>query len=231
VTTFHGSDVVVPWQKLISMVVSRLTTPIFVAESQRHALRLDHGEVIPAAVDAEIFAPRDRFEARRALGWDVQRSYVLFPASRSNRVKRADVFDAAIAIATRQISDLVGMSLDGLAREEVALAMNAADVVLLPSDSEGSPVSVREALACETPVVATPVGDLGEVLAGLPAGGTAPQEPQALAQLVIGAVGVNRTGALRQRALQFARERTAERIADVYRRVVETSEPSVHSHT
>ena len=56
----------------------------------------------------------------------------------------------------------------GIARIEVAGVMNAVDVTVMTSDYEGSPVAVRESLACETPVVSVSVGDVPELLAGLP---------------------------------------------------------------
>ena len=91
--------------------------------------------------------------------------YVLLPGSRANRRKRADLFDEAMAEARKHIPLLRGVTLEGMSRERAALALNAADVVLMTSDREGSPVAVRESLACMTPVVSVDVGDVAEVLA------------------------------------------------------------------
>jgi glycosyltransferase involved in cell wall biosynthesis len=97
--------------------------------------------------------------------------------------------------------------------------LNAVDVTLLTSDSEGSPVVVKESLACATPVVSVPVGDVPRVLAGLPACAVAAREPSALAEAVVRALGADRRPELRERAHQYSRGRIAERVASVYEAV------------
>src|SRR5207247_4469812 len=58
------------------------------------------------------------------------------------------------------------VSFHGHPQQDVVAAMNAADVLLLPSFHEGSPNVVKEAMACNLPVVAAPVGDCAERLRG-----------------------------------------------------------------
>lgn len=48
--------------------------------------------------------------------------------------------------------------------DDLSKYFNAADVLVLPSESEGMPNVVLEAMACGTPVVATPVGGVPELL-------------------------------------------------------------------
>jgi glycosyltransferase involved in cell wall biosynthesis len=216
VTTFHGSDSAqVPWQRRVSWFVARRSTPIFVGAENAKRLGLPHALVLPAGVDAALFRPTDRVSARAALGWKQDRVYVLLPGARSNPIKRADLFDRAVALVRRRLPEVRGVSLEGYSRQDVVRVMNAVDVVLLTSDWEGSSVAVKEALACTTPVVSVPVGDVPEVLAELPGCGVVPRDPRALAEAVLNAVAV-RDEALRRRALDFSYERVAMKILDVY---------------
>jgi glycosyltransferase involved in cell wall biosynthesis len=217
VTTFHGSDICyIRWQRAVSRVVAARTTPIFVSE--RAARRVGHplGTVIGSAVDTFLFAPRDRGEARAALGWPVDGTYVLLPGARANRVKGAPLFDDAVEAARASIPELRTVSLEGYTRSEAALVMNAVNVILMTSLSEGSPVAVKEALASATPVVSVAVGDVPSVLDGLPGCAVVDREPKPLASALILALEAGRPPELRERAEQHARQRVAKRVLDVY---------------
>ena len=80
---------------------------------------------------------------------------MLFPAARADRSKamnkRADIFDAMIERLRPESPGVFAASLDGLPREAVALAMNAADAVVITSMWEGAPVVVKEALGLSYP--------------------------------------------------------------------------------
>jgi teichuronic acid biosynthesis glycosyltransferase TuaC len=60
------------------------------------------------------------------------------------------------------------LELNKYTREEVAVLMTAVDVALMTSFSEGSPQFVKEALACNCPVVSTDVGDVRAVISSIP---------------------------------------------------------------
>jgi teichuronic acid biosynthesis glycosyltransferase TuaC len=221
ITTFHGSDYDGPtWQRTVSRVVARLSTPIVVSSRGRQLLGRPAAAVIPAGVDTDLLEPRNRTEARRQLGWDTSAPYALLPSSRGVRLKRADLFDAAVSLARRAVPELRSASLEHLTRAEVACVMNAVDVTILTSDSEGSPVAVRESLACLTPVVAVPVGDVVDVLRGLPGCAVVPRDPQAIAGAIVAALGVGRPPELRERALQTSRSRIAAEVTAIYENVL-----------
>jgi glycosyltransferase involved in cell wall biosynthesis len=219
VTTFHGSDSnEVAWQRGVSWVVARRSTPIFVAAENARRLGLPDALVLPVGVDTALFQPSDRAGARSALGWEQEPTYVLLPGARSNPTKRADLFDRVVELVGRRLPDVRSVSLEGYSRQDVANVMNAVDVVLLTSDWEGSPVAAKEALACTTPVVSVPAGDVPDLLAGLPGCAIAPRDPRVLADAVLAARTV-RDDALRRRALNFSHERVAAQILEVYDRV------------
>jgi glycosyltransferase involved in cell wall biosynthesis len=218
VTTLHGSDYTgaVPWHAYVSWVVVRRCTPVFVSAEGARRLHCTQGLVIPVGVDTEHFAPCDRAQARDALGWAADHRYVLLPGSRRSPGKRADLFDAVLREARRTAPDLEGVSLEGFSRREATLVMNAIDVTLMTSDREGSPVAIKESLACMTPVVSVPVGDVPELIAQLPGCAIVPREPAELAKAVLAALEAGRHVELRQRAEQFSRGRVAERISVLY---------------
>lgn len=221
VTTFHGSDYGGPaWQRRVSTAVAKRTVPVVVNEEGRERLRAPGARVIPMGVDTERFAPLDRAEARRELGWDDGARYALLAGSRADPVKRADLFDAGVARARTRVPELKGTALEGYDRDRVLLALNAADVTVLTSDHEGSPVAIRESLACETPVVAVPAGDAPSVLLGLPGCSVVEREAGALAGGIEAALVARRNPAWRERALKSSRPAVAEQVRDLYEGLV-----------
>jgi glycosyltransferase involved in cell wall biosynthesis len=217
VTTFHGSDVgYVRWQVPISWIVARATTPIFVSRAHAERLGLPSAPVIPAGVSMTTFEIRQRAEARRRLGWAEDGRYALLPGARASAVKNAPLFDAVIAA----LPGVTGIALEGYSRAQVVDVLNAVDVVLVTSISEGSPVTVKEALACGTPVVTVPVGDVPQVIGGLPGCHVAARDPRALADCVRVAFAAEDREALRRRALRYERATLARKVVDVYQSVL-----------
>jgi teichuronic acid biosynthesis glycosyltransferase TuaC len=220
ITTFHGSDTgYVPWQARVSRIVAARTTPLFVSRAGARALGRPRAAVLPAPVDLDRFVPIARGEARALLGWDPDARYALFPGARTNRRKRPELFDAAVAEARRSVPNLQTAALEHLSRDEVVLALNAADVTVMVSDWEGSPVTVRESLACMTPVVSVDVGDVREVIAGLRTCALTRRDPSELGAAIAEAVTQPRECNLRDRAQETSRPRIAEQLVALYGQV------------
>jgi teichuronic acid biosynthesis glycosyltransferase TuaC len=217
VTTFHGTDAGhVRWKRNVSWFVARTTYPIFVSRRSARLLGLPDASVIPIGIDTDLFALGDRHAARRAMGWHDDGAFVLFPGARSVPVKNAPLFDEVVDVLRTQGVAVTPVVLEGLTREQVATTMCAADVLLMTSISEGSPLAVREALATGTPVVSVDVGDVRDVVEGLDGCSVTSRDPRALARGVRAALGSVDRNALRDRAARYRRADVAERLIHVY---------------
>lgn len=205
VVTLHGSDVDIGWQRVVSRFAARRATAV-ITVSERLTERLGRAaSVIPCGVPIDRFRPGDRAGARARLRLPTDRPVVLFPADPTNRVKGYPLFAAALAATRADGFDPVELTLVDIEPGDVPERMVAADVVVITSRHEGSPMVVKEALACGVPVVAVDVGDVGTMLARLPGCRVVARDPVALAG-AIGAAVTQRPaaeGARRQRVLDL----------------------------
>lgn len=170
IVTFHGTDVRhhlvghlsrrLAWRVDLIAGVSRA---LFEAEDGRPGLPAVPGSaVLPCGPDLRRFEPQPRAEARRQLGLDPEGRYLFFPANPARPEKR---HDRATEVATACGADLLtGGSIEP---ERMPLWLNAANAVLVTSDYEGFGMAAVEALACEVPVLSTPVGIAPYALRGI----------------------------------------------------------------
>jgi glycosyltransferase involved in cell wall biosynthesis len=174
--------------------------------------------VLPCGVDLERFRPLPRALARAELGLDGEKPYLLFPADPSRALKR---HDRALALANAVEVEL--LALGGVDPLRVPLWVNAANAVLVPSDREGFGLAVLEALACEVPVLATPVGIHADALEGVDGSFCSPFDLgrwRGALEGHLGDGGRSATGARaagRASAERFSAEAMAERVAAAWR--------------
>ena len=221
IVTFHGTDVRHPlvgplshrlaWRADLVAAVSRA---LFRPEAGRPGLPPVPGSVVlPCGLDPGRFRPLPRAEARAELDLDAGGRYLLFPANPARPEKRHD--RAAELARACNAELLTGGAIDP---ERMPLWMNAANAVLVTSEYEGFGMIAIEALACEVPVLSTPVGIAPYALKGV--GGTlcAPFDLNAWAAAARShldspdprVAGTNRTATL-------SAARMAERTIEAYR--------------
>lgn len=169
VTTYPGSDIntsYVRFFSILSMWLSRKN--IFMGDRQLKKVEKwgnhEKNLIIPYGIDLGSFYAKSKEEARKILGFTNEQKIALFAGRFSREVKNAPLaFSAVNLIKGLELHELTG----NYSREEMCTLMNAVDVSLMTSFSEGSPQFIKETLACGCPVVSVDVGDVKDVIAGV----------------------------------------------------------------
>ena len=187
--------------------------------------------IIPDGVDFSRFRPLERLRCRERLGWDPAHRHVLFPAQRSRPEKRYALAEESVKRVDGGAPPIELHALEDVPHDEVPVWLNAADVVVLTSTHEGSTNVVKEALACNVPVVSVDVGDVKERLAGIEGCFVAAATPDDIAAKLSRALA--RAGGIdaRDGIEDVALERTAAQVRDVYRTVVRRAADSERRST
>jgi glycosyltransferase involved in cell wall biosynthesis len=173
-------------------------------------------QVIPNGVDLDHFRPRPRDEARRELGWLSAERVALFVGNPDVPSKNFPLAREACDGAARVDPDVTLRVAWGYPPASMPLLLAAADALLLPSLSEGSPNCVKEALAMELPVVATAVGDVPDRLAGVPASYAGPADPDRLARALLAAFRHGRVPEARAAVQPLSLGQVARQVEAVY---------------
>lgn len=169
VTTFHNGETLNPVVNFASSLMSlRAKHVIYVAQHIRDLsyFKARQYSIIPCGVPMEQMIITPKEEARKQLGWDADKKYILFGGAFDNTRKNYALLKQAIDILNRtpytvhHTQDIICIEMKGLSRAECVLRMNAADLFALPSHSEGSPQALKEAMACNCPCLATDIADV-----------------------------------------------------------------------
>lgn len=212
--TLHGTDLSHPRSRAVTLpALGRMDLVATVSSSLTDLLPrglASRAVVLPCGVDTGRFRPIPRAEARAALGLDPAGPYLLFPAALGREEKR---HDRALAVA----GEAPLLTLGSVDPAEVPIWVNAANAVLVPSDREGFGLAVLEALACNVPVLATPVGIHPLALSGIEGTLCAPFDACAWRKAVAPLLAAHDPRvAGRERAGMFSAAQMAERVASAW---------------
>lgn len=161
VVSLMGSDIQEGgWQKwLIKLFVKRRWS-YTITKSEELAQMVDarYCAVLPNGVDIDTFLPLLKDDCKKKLNLNLSKRYILFAANPKRPEKNFRLAQEAFGLVMTPDIELVTMG--DIPHVDVPIWMNAADVVILSSLWEGSPNVVKEAMACNKPVVVTDVGDV-----------------------------------------------------------------------
>ncbi len=233
VITFWGSDIlknpVLPdtrqgiFSRRISPRLARMADACIVPSAEMaQVLPGARVTIVPQGVDFARFRPIDQIEARRALGLseDLSQRYVLFCANPALAVKGYPIAEKAVELMRQQGAPVELIVANGLTHEQVVLHMNACDLLTLPSYWEGGPYVVKEAMACNLPVVAANVGDVAAVIGKTAGCFIAERTPEDFARLMWRSLHQVRRTTGRRDIAHLSRENATARVIGIYEEVL-----------
>jgi glycosyltransferase involved in cell wall biosynthesis len=181
-------------------------------------------EIIPNGVDIKKINFLDKKSCQEKLGWDNSNSHLIFAADPSRREKNFAMVKKSVKLL-QSFKNTVVHILKDVSQEDIPLYMNAADVLILSSFYEGSPNVIKEAMACNCPIVTTNVGDVKWVLGNTAGCFISSFSPKCFAEMIKFAIDFrDKHGQTRGREriieLGLDTETVAAKIIEVYNKVL-----------
>lgn len=233
IITYRGSDLnPIPslnWVKwmvgyILSQVAAlRARAIICVSEELRNRLWwcARRAKIIPSGVDTKEFYPMNQDLARASLGWDRAERVIVFNAGRLPKIKRYDLALGAFELVRRSLENVRLHVLDGrTSPSTVAMILNAADCLVFTSDNEGSPNIVKEAMACNLPVVSVDVGDVRKRLDGVAHSAIVDRDPKALAAGIMKVLATRARSDGADKIQEVSLDATSQVLLGVYRSIL-----------
>ncbi len=177
-------------------------------------------EVIPPGVNTELFRPKDLVESRKELGLPQFEQIILFPADPKRDFNKGfELFQQSLAYLKRPVHVITG---GFIPHDQMPSYMNAADVIVQTSRFEASPMVVKEAMACNRPMVSTDVGDVREIFGDTPGYFLCAPDPKDIAEKIEQALqfGQPTQGRARILELGLSLEQTSRKYLRLYEQLI-----------
>ena len=181
VTTFHNGETLNWHVNLLTSLFSLRAKHVVYVAQHIHDLvyfKAKKYSIIPCGVNMDDCHVINQTTARQQLGFEDGVKYILFGGSFDNLRKNYTILRDAVERIEQvpwvpveggeRCGNIVCLEMKGLSRAECVLRMNACDLFALPSHSEGSPQALKEAMACNCPILATDIADVSTLLGNLP---------------------------------------------------------------
>jgi glycosyltransferase involved in cell wall biosynthesis len=172
IITFHGSDILVgdgSWKKkmqtfLSKMLAKRADKIIVVSKEMIDSFSVskDKISVIPCGINVDFFSEN----SKSVNASEDSFRYIIFPSNPERKEKNFSMFQDIINGVRKELPDLDirVVYFKNKSREQIKEHLYTSDCLILISISEGSPQVIKEAMACQLPIVSVNVGDVKFVL-------------------------------------------------------------------
>lgn len=228
VVSLMGSDVLTGgWLKIVNALFSCFYWDKVIVKSPDMKLKSGIMDAIiqPNGVNIEHFQPKDKIECRNLLNWKLDELKILFGSNPIRPEKNYLLLEESLK-SLQNLPKYKVHFLKGYSHQEIPIVLNAVDLIVLSSKWEGSPNVVKEAMACNKPILSTLVGDVPILFATKPAGcfgsSLAIEDfTQILGEAIkFCAQGENPEGRSRIKELNLDQATVAKRIISLYKEII-----------
>lgn len=224
VITFHNGETLAPQTNILSSIgAMRACHVIYVADHirQKSYYKARKFSILPCGINLGECKIIPFEEARKRLGFENGKKYILFGGAFDNLRKNYPLLREAVELLKSK-DDVTCLEMKGLSRAECVLRMCACDVFVLPTKSEGSPQALKEAMACNSPIVATDVADIKHLLGDVEGHYICSFEPKNVADKITEAFSYGKRTNGRQRIIDLGliNDIVAKKLITIYDNVL-----------
>lgn len=189
-------------------------------EELKLVLGSTQAHVIPNGVNLDRFRPMDIETARSHIGFNGKGKLIVFISNPGRPEKNYNLAKEAVSLITEY--EITLLPVFNVTQDEIPYYLNAADVFILTSKWEGSVNVIKEAMACNIPVVSTDVGDVKEKITGIEGCYIAEKTAENVARELILALNFNRRTKGRDRIIELGLDSkiVSGRIIDLYNKLL-----------
>lgn len=220
--TLHGGDILKEYKKYLQVFLTKKIIKkanyVITLNNEMYKIVTDLNcstQIIPCAVNTHLFYSNRIKEKHN------EPLKIIFASYKYRAVKNYPLFAEVISILRKTYDmNIEEIELAYMSREEVRKCMQTSDLLLLTSFAEGSPQVIKEAMACNLPIVSTNIGDVKRLLSGVKNCAVSNSfQPEELASLALKALsdeipGVKSSEKIKD--LKIDEESIANQIYEVY---------------
>lgn len=227
VTTFHNGETLSFSSNILSSLFSlRTKFMVYVAQhiyDLAYLKRKKNYVILPCGVDLHECVITDKEIARKELGFLPNKKYILFGGAFANLRKNYPLLKEGIDLLKRD--DIEVLEMKGLSRLQISKILSACDLFALPTKSEGSPQALKEAMACNCPIIATDVADIKHLLGDIEGHYICSFDPKDVAEKVEKALAFNGRTKGRERIIELGltNDLVAKKLVKIYEEVLKNN--------